>query len=174
MLCITEAAVYKLAFRSNKPEAERFTDWVAEEVIPQIRKTGHYTPQQKGILPVKAHTQRNVQVEMSKRVNGRNYFRGGKLACIKHNVKSCVAHTGHTPQAIKEEGKRRKLPSKLRQSAKEVLRTLQPEKACCMSMADNLIEQGFLDDKVFAVTTKAESVFKGLLALGVTPAELTA
>ncbi len=38
---ITERAVYKLAFRSNKPEAENFTNWVAE-VIENIRKTGRY------------------------------------------------------------------------------------------------------------------------------------
>lgn len=38
---IREQAVYKLAFRSRKPEAERFTDWVAD-VIATIRKTGAY------------------------------------------------------------------------------------------------------------------------------------
>jgi prophage antirepressor-like protein len=39
---ISEPAVYKLAFRSNKPEAEAFTNWVAGEVLPAIRKTGRY------------------------------------------------------------------------------------------------------------------------------------
>ena len=39
---ISEPAVYKLAFRSNKPEADAFTNWVASEVIPSIRKTGKY------------------------------------------------------------------------------------------------------------------------------------
>ena len=39
---VTEAAVYKLAFRSNKPEADKFTNWVASEVLPAIRKTGAY------------------------------------------------------------------------------------------------------------------------------------
>jgi len=42
MAVITEAGVYKIAFTSQKPEAERFTDWVAEEVLPTIRKTGGY------------------------------------------------------------------------------------------------------------------------------------
>ncbi len=174
MLTINEAGLYTLIIRSNKPEAKKFKRWITHDVLPQIRTTGQYIPPQKGILPVQAHTQREVQVEMSKRVNGRNYHRGGKRAIIKHNIKSCLVHTGQTPRAVKEEGKRRKLPSRLRQSAKEVLRAIKPEKACCMSMADNLIEQGHFDDKVFAVTTKAESVFKGLLALGVTPAELAA
>ena len=41
--CINEAAVYKLAFRSHKPAAEAFTDWVAGDVLPTLRKTGHYT-----------------------------------------------------------------------------------------------------------------------------------
>ncbi len=40
---ISEPAVYKLAFRSNKPEADKFTNWVASEVLPSIRKTGGYT-----------------------------------------------------------------------------------------------------------------------------------
>ena len=39
---ITESGVYKLAFRSRKPEAERFTNWVTDIVLPQIRKTGGY------------------------------------------------------------------------------------------------------------------------------------
>jgi prophage antirepressor-like protein len=39
---ISEPAVYKLAFRSNKPEADRFTNWVASEVLPSIRQTGGY------------------------------------------------------------------------------------------------------------------------------------
>lgn len=39
---VTESAVYKLAFRSNKPEAERFTDWVCGEVLPAIRRQGYY------------------------------------------------------------------------------------------------------------------------------------
>ncbi len=38
---INERAVYKIAFRSNKPEAEGFTNWVAE-VIETLRKTGKY------------------------------------------------------------------------------------------------------------------------------------
>ncbi|MGN7284304.1 BRO family protein [Shouchella rhizosphaerae] len=42
---LNEAGVYKLVFRSNKPEAEKFSDWVAEEVLPSIRKTGSFSLQ---------------------------------------------------------------------------------------------------------------------------------
>jgi anti-repressor protein len=42
MLTVSEAGVYKLVFTSRKPEAERFTNWIASEVIPSIRKHGAY------------------------------------------------------------------------------------------------------------------------------------
>ena len=39
---LTESGVYKLIFKSKKKEAERFQDWVTDEVLPQIRQTGGY------------------------------------------------------------------------------------------------------------------------------------
>ena len=39
---LTESGVYKLIFKSKKAEAERFQDWVTNEVLPTIRKTGGY------------------------------------------------------------------------------------------------------------------------------------
>ncbi|WP_446897416.1 hypothetical protein ACSVC9_10360 [Clostridium sp. LBM24168] len=32
-----------MAFKSNKPNAEKFSDWVTDEVLPSIRKTGFYS-----------------------------------------------------------------------------------------------------------------------------------
>ena len=43
MLYVNEGNLYRAIFQSRKPEAERFTDWVTEEVLPSIRKTGGYT-----------------------------------------------------------------------------------------------------------------------------------
>ncbi|VFC53302.1 regulatory protein [Clostridioides difficile] len=40
---LTESGVYKLIFKSRKEEAERFQDWVTDEVLPSIRKTGTYS-----------------------------------------------------------------------------------------------------------------------------------
>ena len=42
MLFVNEANFYRAVFQSVKPEVERFTDWVTEEVLPSIRKTGSY------------------------------------------------------------------------------------------------------------------------------------
>lgn len=39
---INEPNLYRLIFRSNKPQAQSFADWVYSEVLPQIRKTGGY------------------------------------------------------------------------------------------------------------------------------------
>jgi len=42
-IIINEYALYKLAFRSHKKEADTFTNWVASEVLPQIRQKGYYS-----------------------------------------------------------------------------------------------------------------------------------
>lgn len=42
MTIISEGGVWRLVMRSNKEEAVRFQDWVAEDVVPAIRKTGRY------------------------------------------------------------------------------------------------------------------------------------
>lgn len=39
---LTESGVYKLVFKSNKPQAEKFSNWVTDEVLPSIRKHGAY------------------------------------------------------------------------------------------------------------------------------------
>lgn len=39
---LTESGVYKLIFKSRKPEAEVFQDWVTDVVLPAIRKNGVY------------------------------------------------------------------------------------------------------------------------------------
>lgn len=41
-ILINEAGMYKLVMRSKLPKAEEFSDWVCEEVLPSIRKTGMY------------------------------------------------------------------------------------------------------------------------------------
>ncbi|WP_409026058.1 BRO family protein [Gallibacterium anatis] len=40
---INEPNLYRIIFRSEKPIAKKFQNWVFEEVLPQIRKTGKYS-----------------------------------------------------------------------------------------------------------------------------------
>ena len=48
MKFIPESDIYRLVMRSKLPEAEKFQDWVCEEVLPQIRRTGGYIPTHDG------------------------------------------------------------------------------------------------------------------------------
>ena len=48
---VSEAGLYRLIFKSRKPEAEAFVSWVTEEVLPQIRKTGCYVHQKVNAAP---------------------------------------------------------------------------------------------------------------------------
>lgn len=42
MTIINESGLYSVILRSTKPEAKAFKKWVTSEVLPSIRKTGHY------------------------------------------------------------------------------------------------------------------------------------
>lgn len=54
---INEPNLYRLIFRSNKPQAQAFADWVYSEVLPQIRKTGAYgVPTETAPAPLDAKT----------------------------------------------------------------------------------------------------------------------
>ena len=67
---LTESGVYKLVFKSHKPNAEVFTDWIADEVLPSIRKTGTYgraqipqTTDGKIALLAQGHTELREEIE---------------------------------------------------------------------------------------------------------------
>lgn len=42
MLVVNEAGLYRLIFKSRKPDAKKFQRWIYHEVIPAIRKHGAY------------------------------------------------------------------------------------------------------------------------------------
>jgi prophage antirepressor-like protein len=50
-LMIPESDIYALTMRSKLPSAIKFQDWVFEEVLPSIRKTGSYSAIQEAPLP---------------------------------------------------------------------------------------------------------------------------
>ena len=53
---INEPNLYKVIFRSDKPIARDFENWVCEEVLPSIRKTGAYVAP--GAVEVASYTRR--------------------------------------------------------------------------------------------------------------------
>jgi prophage antirepressor-like protein len=40
--CVSEPGVFRLIFTSRKAQAERFKRWLAHDVLPSLRKSGHY------------------------------------------------------------------------------------------------------------------------------------
>lgn len=42
MTLLSEPGLYRFIFRSRKPEAKRFVDWICHDVLPSIRKDGCY------------------------------------------------------------------------------------------------------------------------------------
>ena len=42
-MAVSESGLYSAIMRSAKPEAKRFKKWVTSEVLPSIRKHGHYS-----------------------------------------------------------------------------------------------------------------------------------
>ena len=69
---LTESGVYKLIFKSNKEEAERFQDWVTDEVLPTLRKTGTYSiqqPTQQTTVPLKEQLEATDFIANSLNVN---------------------------------------------------------------------------------------------------------
>ncbi|CAB4004641.1 Hypothetical predicted protein [Paramuricea clavata] len=54
---ITESGLYRLLMKSRLPIAEEFQDWISEDVLPSIRKTGKY------VIPGAMKAIDNIKVE---------------------------------------------------------------------------------------------------------------
>lgn len=67
MTFIPESDLYRLVFSSKLPSAERFVDWVTEEVLPSIRKTGRYENRPMTVAENLA-AQAQLLVEQEKRI----------------------------------------------------------------------------------------------------------
>jgi prophage antirepressor-like protein len=79
LLTVYESGFYKLVCRSSKPAAERFQDWVFNEVLPCIRKHGTYPAPRSQPTTVVAigncpYTKRMKFVDSIKAVMPRNHW----------------------------------------------------------------------------------------------------
>lgn len=70
MATINEPGLWKLVMRSNLPEAQRFQDWLAEEVIPSLRKYGEYRGIREGLKPTYKDIASNVFGIMGSKQSG--------------------------------------------------------------------------------------------------------
>lgn len=69
MKFIPESDIYRLTFSSKLPNAEKFTDWIAEEVIPSIMRTGSYSMNGKP-KPTNPNTEKRLAIQ-EKNANAR-------------------------------------------------------------------------------------------------------
>ena len=67
MSYINEGDLYRLIMKSKLPSAEKFENWVMDEVLPTIRKTGSYnkpmTTAEKIHLPAQGNEELNLKVD---------------------------------------------------------------------------------------------------------------
>lgn len=112
---VNEPNLYRVIFRSNKPEAKNFQDWVFNEVLPTIRKTGSYTIAKAAIETITPTQYHNLRLMVNSLACG--FHRNGSW---EHWAwKHVRALAGGVPAA--------KLPVTLYEQAVQVLKALEVE-----------------------------------------------
>lgn len=98
---INEPNLYKVIFQSRKEEAEKFQDWVYEDVLPQIRKTGKYeepkSPMEMLELQFKALKETSERVDTVEKdvtyLKEEVKLEAGEYSYISRQVNRTVANT---------------------------------------------------------------------------------
>ena len=84
---IKEPDVYRLIMRSKLPSAEKFADWVFEEVLPSIRRTGTYTRDENApIDPFMASI--NAMEELDRAMRVFSVSKGDKVKLLHLSMKA--------------------------------------------------------------------------------------
>lgn len=74
---INEPNLYRVIFRSDKPEAKRFQDWVFNDVLPTIRKSGKYESADLKSVPKKRAEKKAITSERVENAENEVYFDNG-------------------------------------------------------------------------------------------------
>lgn len=150
-----------------KEQAKEFQKWVFSTVLPTIRKTGKFDLVNSNLDHLK-HLDENIQKQHSKLINQKNFQIGDVDAIKEYNRKNCKLHTGLTTQEVKKIGKKRGLKAKDTQSAKQVLRKIDPAKAGSMSLADDLCykNQDRTIEEIAPITKLSIPLFQAIIDAG--------
>lgn len=111
MKYIAEPEVYRLIFKSNAPNAEKFNSWLAEDVLPSIRKTGSYSIQnlsrkelalmviqaeeEKERLALENKQQAEVIAEQKPKVVFAEAIVGSQSSCLIGELAKIITQNGH-------------------------------------------------------------------------------
>ena len=90
MRIINEAGLYKLIMRSNKPIAEKFQDFVCEEILPSLRKKGEYKIQ--SIIDRNLELER-LSLEKDDEIQKINEESNSKLLLVEEQNKQNICKT---------------------------------------------------------------------------------
>lgn len=148
---LTEAGVYKLVFKSRKPEAEKFTDWMAEVVLPSIRKTGSFSTLKENIPRTEAFELELIGLKYAAEIL--NMSEASKLGLVhktyqSHNVPSTVL-----PEYVKAE--------RVHFSASKLLED-HGKPLSAMAFNQLMIANGFLEEKTRPSSNGSTKTFKVL------------
>lgn len=81
MTLVSESGLYKLVMRSDKPQARKFQDWVTQEVLPSIRRTGSYQHTVK--LPTGERVVIHQNIGTTKREQGERLITQGRRSHLE-------------------------------------------------------------------------------------------
>lgn len=88
MTVVTEAGMYAVVMRSDKPQSEPFRRWVTSEVLPSIRKTGGY-----GKAPARELTFEEKALEVMSELTARVEDQRKQLEIVKPLAARAVAYS---------------------------------------------------------------------------------
>lgn len=166
IIMISESGFWKLVMQSKKPLGIKTRDWLANEVLPSIRKTGSYTVAANN--PLADFTERKTQLDLSKSVNGiinQTAVTGYEYAEFWNELHRIV--TGMTAKEIK------KLYNS-KQSAKEVLRTHAPHLEATEAVIEDLWKKGIGLDQIkrSELHLDLKNAFMKIWSFGIDPRSL--
>lgn len=91
MKVVNESGLYALIMRSSKPEAKKFRKWVTSEVLPSIRRSGHY----------------GANSEIDRRIEGLEHGMTALMEAVT-NLANAIATEKKGPEVSKKSGEKRK------------------------------------------------------------------
>ncbi|MGL4997687.1 MAG: BRO-N domain-containing protein [Cetobacterium sp.] len=131
---IYESGFWKLSLSSKLPNGKELRKWLANDVLPSIRKTGKFILSTIDTNIILESTKREIQIQKSKEINTHFYELKGQSEIIKYNANNCKQVTGMYPNEIKAR-------FNSNESAKEILRKRKPELASTMCLNDSIMVQ---------------------------------
>lgn len=105
MTTVSEAGMYEVVIRSDKPEAIAFRRWITTEVLPAIRKTGSYGTQRELTADEIVHQALQITVGRVEELTAELAIAAPKAAAFDHWLSSNINYAvGDVAKALRAAG----------------------------------------------------------------------